>query len=93
MSSDLETKIATLKSELKAINSEYAKIKEIPAEKRAEFGKQINEKKQAILAQIAEAEAAALETEVESLDIRLLVVLMATCQSFCMPLMVASIHS
>ena len=69
MSSDLEMKIATLKSELKAINSEYAKIKEIPAEKRAEFGKQINEKKQAILAQIAEAEAAALETEVESLDI------------------------
>lgn len=69
MSSDLETKIATLKSELKAINSEYAKIKEIPAEKRAEFGKQINEKKQVILAQIAEAEAAALETEVESLDI------------------------
>lgn len=69
MSSDLETKIATLKSELKAINSEYTKIKEIPAEKRAEFGKQINEKKQAILAQIAEAEAAALETEVESLDI------------------------
>lgn len=69
MSSDLETKIATFKSELKAINSEYAKIKEIPAEKRAEFGKQINEKKQAILAQIAEAEAAALETEVESLDI------------------------
>ena len=69
MSSDLETKIATLKSELKAINSEYAKIKEIPAEKRAEFGKQINEKKQAILAQIAEAEATALETEVESLDI------------------------
>lgn len=69
MSSDLETKIATLKSELKAINSEYAKIKEIPAEKRAEFGKQINKKKQAILAQIAEAEAAALETEVESLDI------------------------
>ena len=69
MSSDLETKIATLKSELKAINSEYAKIKEIPAEKRAEFGKQINERKQASLAQIAEAEAAALETEVESLDI------------------------
>ena len=69
MSSDLEMKIATLKSELKAINSEYAKIKEIPAEKRAEFGKQINEKKQAILAQIAEAEATALETEVESLDI------------------------
>ena len=69
MSSDLETKIATLKSELKAINSEYAKIKEIPAEKRAEFGKQINEKKQAILAPIAEAEAAALETEVEPLDI------------------------
>ncbi len=69
MSSDVETKIASLKAELKAINSEYAKIKDIPADQRADFGKQINQKKQAILAQIAEAEAAALEVAVEPLDI------------------------
>ena len=69
MSSDTETKIAALKDELKAINLEYAKIKEIPVSSRAEFGKQINQKKQAILAQIAEAEAAALEVDVEPLDI------------------------
>lgn len=69
MSSDTETKIAALKDELKAINLEYAKIKEIPVSSRAEFGKQINQKKQAILTQIAEAEAAALEVDVEPLDI------------------------
>lgn len=69
MSSDVEKKIASLKAELKAINSEYAKIKDIPAEQRADFGKQINQKKQAILAQIAEAEAVALEVAVEPLDI------------------------
>lgn len=69
MSRDKETKIAALKEELKAINLEYAKIKKIPAEQRAEFGKQINQKKQIILTRIAEAEAAALELEVEPLDI------------------------
>ena len=45
MSSDVETKIAALKQELKAVNSEYAKIREIPATERAEFGKKINQKK------------------------------------------------
>ena len=51
--------IAELKKELKALNLEYAKIKDLPKAERAEFGRQINAKKQAIEAQIAEAEAAA----------------------------------
>ena len=58
-----------LKSELKALNAEYAKIKTIPAEKRAEFGREMNAKKTALMKAIAEAEAAALESEVEPLDI------------------------
>ncbi len=69
MSSDVETKIAALKQELKAINAEYAKIREIPAAERADFGKKINEKKQAIMAQIAVAEKEALAVNVEPLDI------------------------
>lgn len=58
-----------LKGELKQLNAEYAKIKEIAPEKRAEFGREMNAKKQAILAQIAEAEAAALDAEVEAIDV------------------------
>lgn len=58
-----------LKTELKAVNAEYAKIKDLPADERAEFGKQINLKKAAILKQIAAAEAAALEQDVAPLDI------------------------
>ena len=58
-----------LKTELKALNAEYAKIKDIPAEKRAEFGHEMNLKKTALMQKIAEAEEAALESEVEPLDI------------------------
>ncbi len=58
-----------LKANLKALNAEYAKIKDVPVEKRAEFGREINEKKTAILEQIKAAEEAALESEVEPLDI------------------------
>ena len=58
-----------LKQELKKINAEYADIRNIPVEKRAEFGRNINAKKQEILAKIAEAEKAALDIEVEPIDI------------------------
>lgn len=61
--------IEKLKEELKALNSEYAKIREIPAEERKAFGIQMNEKKQAILAKIAEAEAAAEAADVKPIDI------------------------
>lgn len=58
-----------LKKELNNLNAEYAKIKSIPPEERAEFGRMMNAKKQEILARIAEAEKAALDTEVEPIDV------------------------
>ncbi len=58
-----------LKVELKNINAEYAKIKTIAPEKRGEFGREMNAKKNDILAKIAAAEEALLDAEVEPLDI------------------------
>ena len=46
--------IQKLKQELKQVNAEYAGIRDVPAEKRAEFGCKINQKKQEILAKIDE---------------------------------------
>ncbi len=63
------SEIEKLKSELKNINAEYAKIKDLPPEQRGEFGRQINTKKQAILAKIAEAEEALESENVEPIDI------------------------
>ena len=45
-----------LKQELKRVNEKAAKVKDLAVEKRAEFGRKVNEEKQAILAEIAEAE-------------------------------------
>lgn len=50
--SDLEQ----LKKELKALGAEYAKIKTLPPEERGEFGRQMNAKKQKLLAAIERAE-------------------------------------
>lgn len=58
-----------LKAELKALNAEYAKIKDIPAGQRADFGREMNAKKTAILEQIKQAEEAAEAADVEALDI------------------------
>ena len=58
-----------LKQELKKVNAEYAGIRDIPVEERAEFGRNINAKKQEILVKIAEAEKALLDTEVEPIDV------------------------
>ncbi|MBQ9017849.1 phenylalanine--tRNA ligase subunit alpha [Candidatus Saccharibacteria bacterium] len=58
-----------LKRELKALNADYAKIRELPAEKRGEFGRDLNAKKMAILEKIREAEEALVDVEVEPLDI------------------------
>ena len=63
------TEIERLKQELKKVNAEYAGIRDVLAEQRAEFGRRINEKKQAILAKIAEAEKAALDAEVRAIDV------------------------
>jgi phenylalanyl-tRNA synthetase alpha chain len=61
--------ISDLKVELKQLNAEYAKIKDMPAEKRADFGKELNIKKQKIMQQIADAENAAQDAVVTPLDI------------------------
>lgn len=61
--------IQKLKQELKQVNAEYAGIRNVPAEERAEFGRKINQKKQEILAKIVAAEKAALDVDVELIDI------------------------
>ncbi len=61
-------KIEELKRELKQINTEAGKIRELPVEKRAEFGKRINARRAEILAQIEAAEKEALNGAVEPLD-------------------------
>ncbi|MBR3252610.1 phenylalanine--tRNA ligase subunit alpha [Candidatus Saccharibacteria bacterium] len=61
--------IAKLKGELKKLNAEYTKIKDLPPEKRGEFGRDLNAKKMAILDQIMKAEEAQFDAEVKSLDI------------------------
>ena len=58
-----------LKQQLKEVNAQYAKIREVPKEERAKFGKELNAKKQEILAKIEIVEKAALNTEVEAIDI------------------------
>ncbi len=58
-----------LKKELKDLNAEYAKIKDVPAEKRGEFGRELNAKKMAILDKISKVEEVLMDTEVEAIDI------------------------
>ena len=58
-----------LKRELKIVNTEYQKIRDIPVEQRAEFGRGLNLKKQAILERIAAAERSMLDVEVKPIDI------------------------
>ncbi len=65
----MSDQIADLKQQLKSLNSEYARIKEIPSEKRAAFGRDLNLKKQFIIDQISTAEQTALNSAVEALDI------------------------
>ena len=69
MSSAAENKIAELKAQLKQLNQEYSKIKDIPTEKRAEFGRTLNEKKQKIAAEIEALENEAESESVVALDI------------------------
>lgn len=61
--------ISKLKKELKALNTEYAKIRDLPAEKRGAFGRDLNKKKLEILEKIRQAEEEALDTEVLPIDI------------------------
>ena len=61
--------IENLKRELKDLNAEYAKIKEIAPEERGKFGRDLNARKLAILDKIRQAEEAELDAAVEPLDI------------------------
>ena len=58
-----------LKQELKKINSQAAGIRELAVEKRAEFGRKINEQRQAVLERIHEVERAALDVEAKPIDV------------------------
>lgn len=69
MSSVEDSKVVELKNQLKALNLEYAKIKNLPAADRADFGKKINEQKQALEQSLATAIAAAAELPVSPIDI------------------------
>lgn len=63
------TKIADLKQQLKKLDAEFGKIKDVPVEKRGQFGRELNAKKQKILDKIVELEQAALDADVEPIDI------------------------
>lgn len=58
-----------LKVKLKEINVRASKIREMPVEERAEFGRKINAEREAILAKISEAERKALDMEAEPIDV------------------------
>lgn len=63
------SKIEELKSELKNLGAEYAKIKTLPVEERKAFGEKINQKKQSLLSEIKKLEEAAEEESVEPIDL------------------------
>ena len=63
------SKLENLKAELKLLNAEYAKIKTLPPAERGPFGRELNAKKQRLLAAIARAEADAESAEVNLIDI------------------------
>lgn len=61
--------VEELKNQLKLLGGEYAKIKTLPAEERKAFGEKINQKKQKLLAEIAELEQAAESANVAPIDL------------------------
>ena len=58
-----------LKAELKRINQEASRIREVAAEQRAEVGKRINAQRQKVLVAIQNAQKRALDVDVEPLDV------------------------
>ncbi len=58
-----------LKSELKQINLEAAKIRDLPVEERAEFGRKINAERQKILSDIQEVERHLADAAVDAIDV------------------------
>ena len=58
-----------LKAELKDLNAQMAKVRDLPVQERAEFGRKVNAKKAEILAKIEQAERDAMDVEVEPIDV------------------------
>lgn len=63
------TRLEELKTELKKLNLEASKLRDLQVEKRAEFGRQINAKKAEIMAAIVAAEQAEIDVAAEPLDV------------------------
>lgn len=61
--------LEALKAKLKDVNLRAGKIRELPVEERAEFGKKINKERESILTQIAETEKKILDIEVVPIDV------------------------
>ena len=58
-----------LKTELKELNVRASKIRELPVEERAEFGRKINVEREELLGRIAEAEKKMLDAPAEPIDV------------------------
>jgi len=63
------SKAIEIKQKLKALGAEYAKIKTLAPEERKAFGEELNAKRQELLKELSEAEAAEEEAEVGPIDI------------------------
>lgn len=61
--------VERLKSDLKKVNEEAAQIRNISPDKRAEYGRKINAKKQVILKKIEQIEADMLDVEADPIDV------------------------
>lgn len=61
--------VEEIKAELKALNAEYAKIKDIPAEDRKAFGQELNKKREALQAKLQKALDDAESENIEPIDI------------------------
>ena len=61
--------VEEIKGKLKALNAEYAKIKDIPVEERKSFGQELNKKREPLQAELQEAMDAAESENVEPIDI------------------------
>ena len=60
--------VEKIKSELSALNAEYAKIKDLPPEERKNFGIEMNKKKAALEQKLREAEEAEEDAEIAPID-------------------------
>ncbi|MBR3414457.1 phenylalanine--tRNA ligase subunit alpha [Candidatus Saccharibacteria bacterium] len=60
--------VEKIKSELKALNAEYSKIKELPKEERKSFGQELNKKRADLEEQLKAAEDAAEDADVAPID-------------------------